>query len=169
MLGSGELETVDVFARERWNVTGLFLEKDVAYRFEASGQWLDGDDPYDPAGAPGGRFNVREAVHVASTVLGKAELIYKWITNNPKADFWATRRYEQFNWLALIGVVANGAIDNGPKKLPDHEFLLIGNATDFAPKELGYLYCFANDAWHAYGNNKGSVSLTVTRLQESSA
>jgi hypothetical protein len=28
----------------------------------------------------------------------------------------------------------------------------------------GYLYAFANDAWGFYGNNRGSVQLTVTRM-----
>ena len=31
----------------------------------------------------------------------------------------------------------------------------------------GYLYAFANDAWGLYDNDRGSVQLTVTRLDGS--
>jgi hypothetical protein len=30
-------------------------------------------------------------------------------------------------------------------------------------KPGGYLYCCANHAWQAYGNNRGRVILTITR------
>ncbi len=162
-LKPNESATLDIFASRRWNVTGLFLEKNATYQFEATGQWLDGDDKFSAAGVPVSRFNVREAVHAASAALGEVESVYKWITSNPKADFWATRRYEKSNWLKLMGVIANGAISTGEKSLPDHQWFEIGEAAEVTPMKSGYLYCFANDAWHAYGNNKGSVSLTVSR------
>jgi hypothetical protein len=31
-------------------------------------------------------------------------------------------------------------------------------------EDPGYLYCFANDVWNLYGNNHGSVQLTITRI-----
>ncbi len=84
--------------------------------------------------------------------------------DNRDADFWYTKRIEDQQWFALIGVVANAALDEDETKLPQNEVFLIGSGVDFSPKKSGYLYCFANDAWHAYHNNKGSVVLTVTRL-----
>jgi len=62
-----------------------------------------------------------------------------------------------------MGLVANGAKRSDPKSLPEHESFPIGRRKSFTPSASGYLYCFANDAWHAYHNNKGSVTLTVSR------
>ena len=42
-----------------------------------------------------------------------------------------------------------------------HETFPIGDGTTYTPKRSGYLYAYANDAWAAYGNNRGSVRLTV--------
>ena len=42
-----------------------------------------------------------------------------------------------------------------------HELFPIGKRARYRPERGGYLYCFANDAWEAYGNNRGSVRLTV--------
>ena len=39
---------------------------------------------------------------------------------------------------------------------------MIGEKASLKPKLGGYLYCFANDAWQTYGNNRGSVALKVT-------
>ena len=44
------------------------------------------------------------------------------------------------------------------------EFFEIGDGCDHKPRKSGYLYCFANDAWGFYGNNKGSVTLRIERL-----
>jgi hypothetical protein len=41
--------------------------------------------------------------------------------------------------------------------------LVIGKGAAVELKRPGYLYCFANDAWRFYGNNKGSVRLTLSR------
>ena len=79
---------------------------------------------------------------------------------NQDADFWDTKRIEDEHWFALIGVVANAAHDEDKKRLPQSDVFGIGEQADFTPRKRGgYLYCFANDAWHAYGNNKGSVTL----------
>ena len=43
--------------------------------------------------------------------------------------------------------------------LPDHE------DTPLEIDHPGYLYCFANDVWSLYDNNRGSVRLTITRAQ----
>ena len=45
-----------------------------------------------------------------------------------------------------------------------HEKIGIGKGCEYVPKRSGYLHCFANDAWGFYGNNKGSVTLTVACL-----
>jgi len=46
---------------------------------------------------------------------------------------------------------------------PEGEQFLVGDKATIKLKKGGYLYCFANDAWHTCRNNRGSVALTVTR------
>nr|WP_325262189.1 DUF2235 domain-containing protein [uncultured Rhizobium sp.] len=160
---------VDVFARDHWNDTGIFLQKGITYTFVAKGEWTDGtvlcnaDGPKD-----GGNFQAGEIAHIASSGLGQLEKAWKWSTGNQQVDFWWTRREEELPWFSLIGVIANDVPPpaqqqtpkNGILKLP-HEVFLIRSKAKFTPKGDGYLYCFANDAWGAYGNNRGSVRLTV--------
>ncbi len=66
-----------------------------------------------------------------------------------------------------MGMVANDVLPETPPKnvtnyLP-HEVFRIGSGCTFTPKQSGYLYVFANDAWQMYANNNGSVELAVTR------
>ena len=66
-------------------------------------------------------------------------------------------------WLALMGFVAN-ANGEDEQTLASGETFKIGDGVTFTPKFGGYLYCYANDGWYAYANNRGSVSLTVQRI-----
>lgn len=164
-LGPGGSTAVDVFAAKRWNRTGLWLEKGAAYQFIATGQWIDDTIKTDPSGAPEDVFSFGRIVQKAASVLGEAEQIYKELTGDNQADFWWTKRIEEYEWFALIGVIANGRGTDDRGDPAPHETFLIGAGLDpFTPKESGYLYCFANDAWLAYANNHGSVRLTVKRL-----
>jgi hypothetical protein len=167
-LKAGKSATFSIFARQHWNATGLFLEQGGTYEFTASGQWLDGGIPCGPKGTRDGEFNVREVVHVASAAFGRLETLFRRISANPQADFLGTRRLEDEDWFRLIGVVSSGAAANSPRNRGRsaalHEVFAIGEKAKLTPRGGGYLYCFANDAWHAYENNRGSVSLTVKRL-----
>lgn len=166
-LYGGDAATVDVFARDRWNLTGLYLEAGVDYQFSASGEWMDGQIKCGPKGTRDGKFQIGEVMQMASTILGKAETVYTKLSGNHQADFWYTRRHEEFDWFALIGVIANGVLPRGSStaKLDyaPHEAFLIGDKASFRPTQGGYLYTFANDAWQTYDNNRGSVRLTVRR------
>jgi hypothetical protein len=62
------------------------------------------------------------------------------------------RRVPDANWLALIGTIDG------------EDPFVIGMRADYTPSRTGQLICFANDAGFAYGNNKGTVKLKVTRL-----
>ncbi|TCL74709.1 DUF2235 domain-containing protein [Rhizobium sp. BK251] len=159
--------TVDVYARDKWNYTGIFLKKGKNYKLTAKGQWMDGSIACGPAGTRDGNFQASEIAHIASSVLGSVETIVKKVTRNQQVDFWWTRREEDIDWLALVGLVANDvpppkkkASDKSVERLP-HEVFVIGDGCTFTPKGDGYLYCFANDAWHAYDNNRGSIRLTI--------
>jgi len=66
-------------------------------------------------------------------------------------------------WFALVGVVANGGNPGADGTPAPHQLIPIKAGCTHTPERSGYLYCFANDAWHFYGNNRGSVRLTVRR------
>jgi hypothetical protein len=154
--------TVDVFARERWNATGAYLEAGVAYELKAHGEWVDHGVTFSAAGDEAPGFHLHDVSRFASAVLGDLESLYKSLAKQQNVDFWWTRRVETEPWLALMGFVASdlGAND---QTLPLGETFEIGEATTFSPRSGGYLYCFANDAWQTYNNNRGSVSLTIAR------
>lgn len=159
--------TVDIFARDHWNDTGVYLQAGKSYRFVAEGEWMDASIKCGPGGTSDGKFNPAEIAQIASSIWGGMETLWKNVTGNRQVDFWWTKREEELDWFCLVGLVANDV--PAPKKdekqeierLP-HQVFKIGDKTSFKPQKSGYLYCFANDAWHAYENNRGSVRLTVS-------
>ncbi|HET6806582.1 MAG TPA: DUF2235 domain-containing protein [Frateuria sp.] len=155
-LAAGEHATLDVFASPHWNATGLYLEAGVAYRFTASGEWLDAGTKFSPAGGEVGSRHLSDVARLAASALGAAEHVFNAATHSDN-DFWFTRRLESAPWFALVGFVANGA---GAAR---GETFVIGEGTSFTPAAGGYLYAYANDAWQAYANNHGAVALTVAR------
>ncbi|HEY0947614.1 MAG TPA: DUF2235 domain-containing protein, partial [Opitutaceae bacterium] len=172
-LGVGETsEPVEIYARNHWNETGLFLEDGATYEFAATGEWLDKSIACGPDGTDDGKFHIGEVVHLAGTLLGKLEAGVRRASGNTEADFVATRRSEDFPWFALVGAIANDGPQQGKNPNPDgspyaHQTFLIGagpTRLTLKPTEAGYLYAFANDAWHFYENNRGSVTLTVKRI-----
>ncbi|PWT80598.1 MAG: DUF2235 domain-containing protein [Acidobacteria bacterium] len=164
VLRPGDETSVDIFARPHWNATGIYLEKGAEYSLEATGQWIDGDVKCDTSGPLEGQINIGEWAQGAGSLLGKGEELYKKLTGNQQADFWLTKRIEEYPWFALVGVVANGfGTDKNGDPIPHETFLIGRGAPSFRPQKSGYLYCFANDAWQMYGNNRGSVRLTVRR------
>ena len=164
ILEAGESRKVTVYAVEPWNETGLYLESGSRYLFAAEGQWLDRNIKCGPAGMSDGKFQAGEVIHLAGSLWGKVEGAFKKLTGNETADFSGTRRQEKLPWFSLVGAIANGGnpdIDGTPAP---HETIAIGGGCEHTPIQSGYLYGFANDAWHFYGNNHGSVALTVTRI-----
>ena len=65
------------------------------------------------------------------------------------------RRRPKDNWFALIGAIGEDESTT---------FLIGSSLPRFKAPRSGELTCFANDVPWAYGNNKGSVSLTVERI-----
>jgi hypothetical protein len=63
------------------------------------------------------------------------------------------RRCPRAPWFALIGALA------ADRK----SFFVIGRRCEYRARDDGRLRCFANDVPFAYGNNHGSIELTVTR------
>jgi hypothetical protein len=161
VLPSGGSWTRNIYADKRWNRTYLYLEAGKTYQFTAEGQWLDGKEQFTPTGHETNGFHLHDLIHLASSAVGEAETIFNKATGGD-ADFWWTRRVEQAPWFALMGYIASD-VGEDALTLASGETFVIGESATFTPKLGGYLYCFANDAWQAYGNNRGSVALTVTR------
>lgn len=162
VLAVGDSETVDVSARNPWQSTGLYLRAGD-YTFTAQGGWMDQHIWSGPEGTTGlRRFHPLEAGRLLSTLLGQGEKLLRRMTGNQAANFLFTRRAEDLPWMSLVGVVANDAktVGDGPKM---HERIAIGTGVAHQVCRDGYFYAFANDAWGFYGNNRGTVRLTVTR------
>jgi len=167
-LGVGPSDEITIYARRHWNDTGLYLEAG-SYVFTAEGEWMDRSIRCGPGGTDDGHFQLAEIFQLAGTLLGKLEGVFQSATGNQSADFIATRRIESAPWFSLVGVVANDGGGVGANPHTDgsptpHQHLPIGKG----PFKLdlargGYLYAFANDAWHFYENNRGSVTLRIQR------
>ncbi|MCA0996116.1 DUF2235 domain-containing protein [Alloyangia pacifica] len=158
-LRPGQSDTFNVYAREQWNYSGIYLQAGVTYDFTARGEWLDGSITCSPDGAPDG-------FHLAYALVSP----FDWYqrrrresTKNPNATIPLARREQDLPWFCLVGVIASGTgVHAQTKELCPHEVFRIGSQARITPKTSGYLYCFANDVWYAYANNKGKVRLTVS-------
>lgn len=162
VLVAGDSATVDVSARNPWHSTGFYLRAGD-YTFTAQGGWLDLHIWSGPEGTTGlRRFHPIEAGRLLGTLIGQGEKLFRRVTGNQAANFLFTRREEDLPWMSLVGVVANDAktVGDGPNV---HERIAIGTGVDHPVCRDGYFYAFANDAWGFYGNNRGTVRLTVTR------
>jgi len=151
-----------IYAADHWHRTYIYLEAGKTYQFIAQGEWVDGQEKFSPAGREIGGFHIRDVIHLTSSAIGEAETIFNKMTGD-HADFWWTRRHEDVPWFALMGHIAS-AFGEDDQNLATGETFKIGDRATFTPKLGGYLYCYANDAWQAYGNNRGSVQLTVSSL-----
>src|SRR5262249_11086869 len=96
-----------------------------------------------------------------------------------KAITWWAKRDIHASWLELIGMINEPTdwqrrtlglhwllwylIFDDPRELSERQFR-IGKHTLVKAQRSGPLYCFANDAWVTYGNNSGSIVLTIKRL-----
>ena len=169
-LAPGQKISIPIYAAQPWNETGIYLEAGARYHFSAEGEWLDRDLQLGPQGETDIGFHAGQLVHLAATLLGHVENLFKRLSDNEAADFAGTRRNEDMPWFALVGAVANGGNPAANQATAAHETFLIGKECEFPNQadaritQPGYLYCYANDAWHFYDNNRGSVTLTVKRL-----
>jgi uncharacterized protein (DUF2235 family) len=157
--------TVPVFARDRWNYTGIFLEAGTTYAFEAEGEWKDDQITCGPGGPLSKESRKAFLARMATAALGNMQEIYSKVTGNYNVDFLFSLREDDMPWFSLVGLVANAIVPTqDPKEkynyLP-HETFLIGKQATFTPKASGYLYAFANDTWQTYDNNHGQLRLTV--------
>jgi hypothetical protein len=171
---AGYSKTVEVFARDPWNDTGLYLEPGE-YTFEAEGEWFDQDISSGPGGStglPDWRQPLVAAERISrsiGSVVGQCERLYRRVTGDQQASFIGAPREPDLPWMSLVCYVANGAATVNGRRNAGNQRLDIGtcNGEKYRVNMGGYLYAFANDAWGFYGNNNGSVRLTVTRTGSS--
>ncbi|PZS24269.1 MAG: hypothetical protein DLM61_22630 [Pseudonocardiales bacterium] len=102
-------------------------------------------------------------VPVMGSVAGWMQERFRQISGNEAAAFFGAPRVHEAPWMALIGVAAATDVDDNGAQQPYQPFV-IGQACQQQVPRPGYFYAFANDAWSFYDNNRGSVTLTVTRL-----
>lgn len=136
----------------------------MPYHFAASGEWIDLRNSSGPEGMDGGRFQLGKLAYRVGDLLGMGEALYQRWTGKTEADWWGTKRCQAAGWFELVGMIANQADADGSGTPPSGETFAIGGGRDYIPQRSGYLYCYANDAWRFYGNNRGSVTLEVRRV-----
>lgn len=161
--------TVEIFANTHWNYTGIYLEKEKSYIFSATGQWQDSKDTCDWKGTEDGKLSTGDIIRATSSFLGSFENIFKKLTKNNSTDFLGTKRVESLKWFTMVGAITNDAGEGADQVVTNdgspvqHQYVdLVAHEKD--PLQItasGYLYCFPNDVWSLYGNNRGSVRLTV--------
>lgn len=165
----GEIH-VDIFANTRWNATNVYLEAGKSYLFSATGTWQDSKDICDWRGTEDGHLSVGDIVRGGASLWGISETLFKKISKNDSTDFLLTKRVEEKKWFVMIGAIAN---DSGPGPNAEavgkdgspapHQYvdLTRHEQTPLKLTESGYLYCFPNDVWSLYDNNRGSIRLTI--------
>jgi hypothetical protein len=156
--------TISIYVDQPWNNTGLYLEEGAKYEFSAEGEWLDASIKCGADGTDDGKFDAGEVIHLLGTALGKVEELFQAVSGNEGAEVPGTRRYEDYPWFSLVGVVADAPNPGSGGRQSKHTSFLIGSGVAKKLSKSGYLYCFANDAWNFYGNNRGSVRLTIKRV-----
>ena len=169
VLEVGGTHMVDVFADKRWNYSGLYLEAGHSYVFSATGEWQDSKDTCDWKGTEDGQLTGGDLVRGTSSFFGKFENIFQKLSDNESMDFLGTKRVESLNWFILVGAIANDSgtakgVKNDGSPVPHQQVSLV--AHEHEPLQItypGYLYCFPNDVWSLYGNNHGSIRLTIRR------
>lgn len=166
VLLKGSEVTRSIRAKEKWSSTGVYLEKGQSYSFEASGEWLDAGLKSGPEGL---NSSMQRIGHAVGSGFGGLKRIFLSIDSDQSSLATLARRNDQWPWFSLVGFIANGHSELPPGTLieedsepPQHQSFLIGSGTSsITPKASGYLYCYANDAWHFYKNNRGKVRLTI--------
>lgn len=132
--------TFTVQANQPYNPSRVLLRAGEKYRFEVNPDqlWFDADIPASPAG-----WDRSKIGKVKEWLIGFAE---------------SSRRCPDAEWFEIVG-----SLDRS-----DDDLFRILKHTDpahpYSPTKDAELYAFANDLRDKYGNNLGSIEVTVTRI-----
>jgi hypothetical protein len=125
---------ISVPSVERYVPTGLQLARDAAYVIQADN-------------------SIWVDWHLPSDANGREATFFQSLAA------WALR-CKRAKWFQLIGAVGKG--DDFLIPIGKHlRWTFDGNGCGPAPYEL---FLFANDAYFAYYNNKGTIGVTITRV-----
>ncbi len=139
VLQAGEARRFPVYARNYWNAPGIFLQAGKHYRVSARGTWMDASLERGPAG---------DRPASIQHFYGKL------------------RRVPQARWFALVASIGCADCPDHSNDLVHFPTYIVGAGATLVPAVDGYLYLFANDMAGMYGNNRGSVEVTVERLAD---
>ncbi len=136
-LAIGEAATFPVRAADRYNWSGLRLEKGATYRFDVpdNQKWQDAT--------------------ISCGADGWTSEQLPWYKEGVIKHFENERRLPVANWFELVG-----ALDD-----EETDLFRIGAGCEFtAPREAD-LFTFANDLKTHYGNNSGALRVVAKRLR----
>ncbi len=138
ILEKGESKLITVFASEKYNRTGLYLQSGRTYTFhvENSEKWKDANIECDASGWDR-----------ADVELGLKEI--------PIAAMEPFRRVADADWFELCSSIG----------CEDKEVFRIGIEAAYSPKTSGELCPFANDFERFYGNNQGKIHCLVKCIE----
>jgi len=139
-LNVGNSKELYVMANVKFNQTGVLVDKGEKYSFkiDVKQKWYDASIECTPKGWT--RKN-------KSLSLLQKPIIWFMEDN---------RRHPKAKWFEIIGTINRNDIDNF--KILDHI-----SKTEYSPTAKGELYLYANDLESKYGNNRGTIMLTITR------
>lgn len=137
-LSIGESHIIRVFAAEKYNRTGVYLEAGKPYRFEVdeSETWYDSSIECSASGWDR-----------AGVTLGLQEVAI--------ATMEPFKRVANANWFQLCASIG----------CEDKETFGIGKGVTYTASTSGELCPFANDLERFYGNNRGAIRCKVIRLE----
>jgi hypothetical protein len=134
-LSVGETRTFNVIAKTVYNFPDIYVYAGEKYSFSATGTWVNCN------GCITGSTSTSAQGYTATL-----------------AD--AAKRRGEYNMMALVGELYDknndGLSFNGTH-------FLVGKSATYSPTKNGYFGFFANDGLTFYGDNSGSVTVTVTR------
>ncbi len=132
-----EEATITVNSKEKYNHSGFLFAKGETYEIRVpSGQtWKDKNQLYGSNGW---------TTSVAPLLYRPLIKLFEWSRRHPKA-----------NWFCLIGSIGES----------DDELFEIGDcgAMDYTAISDGEFCAFANDCSFVYGNNSGSIEVTMKK------
>lgn len=148
-----------------YNSTYVYLEAGATYDFAAEGMW--GGFRNLPCGPQGyGAMAVRRHPRTGlMSGLGQLERGCRTLTGNLEARLPLTRRHDHYPWHSVMGMITCGGTRNVKSEADFHTVFGIGESVLYQVGERGgYLYCYANDTWSHYSKNKGTMALTIKRI-----
>lgn len=140
-LAPGEQRTFPVQASLRFTSSRILVRAGETYRFEIDDRqrWFDGGITASPRGW-----------------LPAEEQALPWYQQQLIRTQECKRRHPNAEWFEVLGTVNR---DDGTLFRPLEHL-----AHGWEPRESGELYCFPNDLLERYGNNLGSIQVTIIRV-----